>query len=77
MCAALLATRSGDPRRAATLHGTADAIFEALGTRPVAVEARLRETDLARLRETLGDTAFGLAYNAGRRPEADDELAVA
>jgi predicted ATPase len=59
---ALLASRGGDARTAACLHGSADAIHERLGTIAVGLEARLREADLARLRETLGDAAFETAY---------------
>jgi predicted ATPase/DNA-binding SARP family transcriptional activator len=70
---ALLATCAGDTRRAAALHATADAIFEKLGTHAEAVEARLREADIARLRATLGDSEFELAYNAGRTREATSD----
>ena len=51
---ALLASRSGDARAAADLHGIADAIHEKLGTAARGLEARLREADIATLREALG-----------------------
>jgi predicted ATPase/DNA-binding SARP family transcriptional activator len=74
---ALLATRAGDTLRAASLHGAADATFEKLGTQAEAFEARLREADVARLRTTLGDREFELAYNAGRTAKVSDILAAA
>jgi hypothetical protein len=55
---ALLANRSGDAQAAASLHGLADALHEKLGTVADGVEARLRDADIARLREALGDEAF-------------------
>jgi predicted ATPase/DNA-binding SARP family transcriptional activator len=73
---ALLATRAGATRRAAALHATADAIFEKLGTQADAVEAELREADIARLRATLGDSDFELTYNAGRTTEVTDKPVV-
>jgi predicted ATPase/DNA-binding SARP family transcriptional activator len=66
---ALVASRAGDARTAATLHGSADALHDMLGTRLDSLESRLRDTDLARLRASLGDTAFETAYNAGHTPE--------
>jgi tetratricopeptide (TPR) repeat protein len=66
---ALLATRAADTRQAAALHGAADATFESLGSHAEAFEARLRTADIADLRATLGDGAFELVYNAGRRTE--------
>jgi hypothetical protein len=63
---ALVASRAGDAQTAATLHGAADAAHGKLGTRLDSLESRLRDTDLARLRATLGDTAFQTAYNAGQ-----------
>jgi hypothetical protein len=66
---ALVASRAGDAQTAATLHGAADAAHGKLGTRFDTLESRLRDTDLMRLRATLGDTAFETAYNAGLRPE--------
>src|SRR5262249_15810938 len=67
---ALLTARAGDASGAATLHGTADAINEQLGSRFVAVESRLRDVDIAALRTRLGDSAFERAYTAGRTKQA-------
>jgi tetratricopeptide (TPR) repeat protein len=66
---ALVASRAGDAQTAATLHGAADAIHDKLGTSFDSLEAQLRDTDLARVRASLGDTAFQTAYDAGRAPE--------
>jgi hypothetical protein len=66
---ALLASRAGDPQTAARLHGIADSIHEKLGTTTQNLEARLRETDIAKLRETLGDAAFETAYTQVRAAE--------
>jgi predicted ATPase/DNA-binding SARP family transcriptional activator len=66
---ALMASRNGDARAAATLHGAADAIQEKLGTRFDSLEARLREADITQLRATLGARAFQGAYDAGHTAE--------
>ena len=62
---ALVASRAGDTRTAAMLHGAADAIHERLGARFDSLESRLRETDLSRVRAALGDAAFQRDYDAG------------
>jgi hypothetical protein len=67
---ALVASRSGEPRAAARLHGAADGINARLGTRFDSLESRLRAADLLRLRATLGVTAFRAAYNAGYASDA-------
>jgi predicted ATPase/DNA-binding SARP family transcriptional activator len=74
---ALLTARAGDASGAATLHGTADAINEQLGSRFVAVESRLRDLDIAALRTRLGDSEFERAYTAGRKSRAGGEPALA
>jgi hypothetical protein len=66
---ALVASRSGDAQTAAALHGAADAVHDKLGTSFDSLESRLRDSDLARLRASLGDTAFRIAYNAGHAPD--------
>jgi hypothetical protein len=66
---ALIASRAGESRTAAKLHGTADAINDKLGTRFDSLEARLRDADLARLRAVLGDAAFQIAYDMGHAPD--------
>lgn len=62
---ALIAGRAGDAQAAARLHGAADAIHARLGTRLDSLESRLRAAALARLRATLGVSAFQAAYDAG------------
>ncbi|MDQ1426961.1 MAG: hypothetical protein QOK39_437, partial [Acidimicrobiaceae bacterium] len=71
------ATLTGHSQRAATLHGAFDALFEQLGAGIEALEARLREADHARLRALLGDSAFDIAYSAGRALPLDHVLALA
>jgi hypothetical protein len=66
---ALIASRAGDPQTAATLHGTADAIHNHLGTRFDSLESELRDADLARVRTALGPGPFETAYNAGQASE--------
>jgi hypothetical protein len=66
---ALVASRAGEAQTAAALHGAADAVHDKLGTSFDSLESRLRDSDLARLRASLGDTAFRIAYNAGHAPE--------
>ena len=74
---ALIAARAGHATCAATLHGTADAIHKRLGTQFVAVEARLRDADIAALRARLGDAAFQRAYDAGLTTDPSAEPALA
>jgi hypothetical protein len=66
---ALLASRSGEFQAAARLHGIADAIHEMFGTVTVGLEARLRDADIARLREALTQAAFETAYTEGHVPQ--------
>jgi predicted ATPase/DNA-binding SARP family transcriptional activator len=74
---ALVASRAGDARTAARLHGAADAIHDKLGTSFDSLESRLRDADLIRLRAALGDTAFETAYNAGHAPDISAAAASA
>jgi predicted ATPase/DNA-binding SARP family transcriptional activator len=66
---ALVASRAGDARAAATLHGAADAVHAKLGTRFDSLESRLRDADVMYLRGELGTAAFQSAYNAGYASE--------
>ena len=74
---ALVASRAGESQRAASLHGTADAIHEQLATRVQGIESRLRAADIARLRAELGDAVFEAAYRAGQSPGASRAAAPA
>ena len=71
---ALAAGADGDPTVAATLHGIAD---EHAGRAFQAIEAGLRDRDHARLRATLGDAAFEVAYARGRTLSQADAIALA
>jgi predicted ATPase/class 3 adenylate cyclase/DNA-binding CsgD family transcriptional regulator/tetratricopeptide (TPR) repeat protein len=71
---ALAAGADGDPTVAATLHGVAD---EHAGRAFQAMEAGLRDRDHARLRATLGDAAFEVAYRHGRTLSQADAIALA
>ena len=71
---ALAAGADGDPTVAATLHGAAD---EHAGRAFQAIEAGLRDRDHARLRATLGDAAFEVAYARGRTLSQADAVALA
>jgi predicted ATPase/DNA-binding SARP family transcriptional activator len=74
---ALIASRAGDAQTAATLHGAADAIRDKLGARFDSLESTLRDADHARLRATLGDTAFQTAYDVGRAPDIPPQIPAA
>jgi predicted ATPase/DNA-binding CsgD family transcriptional regulator len=63
---ALATGADSDPAVAATLHGIADERYERAGRVFESIEADLRDRDHARLRATLGDSAFEAAYQRGR-----------
>jgi hypothetical protein len=67
--AACCAAWQGDHLRAARLHGSAGADLSATlavgGISWSDTEQRLREQELGRLRELMGDEAFDAAYRAG------------
>jgi predicted ATPase/DNA-binding SARP family transcriptional activator len=74
---ALIASRTGDARAAAKLHGAADAIHARLGTRFDSLESRLRAADLSRLRGALGGSAFQAAYDAGHASDVPTAVIAA
>jgi predicted ATPase/class 3 adenylate cyclase/DNA-binding CsgD family transcriptional regulator len=74
---ALAAGADGDLSVAATLHGVADGHCEQAGRVFASIEADLRDRDHARLRATLGDTAFEAAYRRGRALSQADAIALA
>ena len=74
---ALAAGADRDPAAAATLHGVADEQRELGGRAFQALEAGLRDRDHARLRATLGKTAFEAAYARGRTLSQADAIALA
>ena len=63
---AVAASLSGDPIKSSTLHGAADAIVEDCGVPFEPLQCRLRDDDRARLRASIGDTAFDTEYQRGR-----------
>ena len=74
---ALAAGADSDPAAAATLHGVVDEQRELGGRAFQALEAGLRDRDHARLRATLGETAFEAAYARGRTLSQADAIALA
>jgi hypothetical protein len=70
---AMVASRAGDFERAASLHGVFDAREVSLDD----LERRLRDADVQRLRQALGDAAFDAAYQVGRNLASDDALILA
>ncbi|MEA2685680.1 MAG: hypothetical protein QOE93_875, partial [Actinomycetota bacterium] len=78
---AAVAARAGESVRAATLHGAFDELyFGQLGQPPEALEAMeagVRDADLARLRTTLGPAPFESAHRDGRDLPLDQAIALA
>jgi predicted ATPase/class 3 adenylate cyclase len=67
----------GDWRRAAGLHGTAQAFYDELGSPWQHPEDRYREASIAAARRRLGDTQFDQAYGYGLALSFDDAIALA
>ena len=67
----------GDWRRAAGLHGTAQAFFDQLGGPWQDPEGRYREDSIAVVRRRLGDVQFDQAYAHGLALSFDDAIALA
>jgi hypothetical protein len=74
---ALCASAGADLERAAVLHGAADALLGGIDEAWQPLEADLREQDQHRLRESLGDEAFGSAYHTGTCLTKTDAVALA
>jgi predicted ATPase/class 3 adenylate cyclase/DNA-binding CsgD family transcriptional regulator len=74
---ALSVGADGDAAVAAALHGIADEHYAQAGRGFEAIEAGLRDRDHARLRDTLGDSAFDAAYTRGRTLSQADAIALA
>jgi predicted ATPase/class 3 adenylate cyclase len=72
------ATSADDPRRAAKLHGAADALFETLGEALDPDLLNFRNGDHRQLRRIMGDTAFEADYRSGRNlaPQSVIDLAM-
>ena len=73
----LCATVADDPRRAARLHGAADALFERLGEALDPDLLELRTSDHGQLRRTMGDSAFETDYQAGRNLTSQSAIDLA
>jgi predicted ATPase/class 3 adenylate cyclase/Tfp pilus assembly protein PilF len=71
---ACLAADQGDWRRAATLHGVAQAFLDRAGEPCQDLEARYRNQSLAQVRAHLGDEQFDRAYAQGMKLSVDDAL---
>ena len=74
---ACLATDLGDWRRAAELHGAAQAILDRTGGRWQEGEARYRRDSLGQLRARLGDEQFERAYAQGMALSLEEAIDLA
>lgn len=72
-----LATSRQEPKRAATIHGAADALLDQYGENFERLEADLYAVNHTYLRAQLGDFAYDAAYQAGRKLSRDDAIALA
>ena len=69
-----IALTAQNAETAATLHGAADALIERREDPRVSVEERVRGIDQTRLRQTLGETGFQTAYQAGAQLSTTDAI---
>jgi len=74
---ALAAGADADPAVAAALHGAADHQYEQAGQAFDVKESKMRTSDHARLRDTLGEATFDAAYQHGRTLSQADAMALA
>jgi hypothetical protein len=74
-CYANLALEADDPRRAASLFGTAEALREHLGARLLASEKILNDASLTRLQKMLPAPVLQKEWEAGRLLSAWDAIA--
>jgi predicted ATPase/class 3 adenylate cyclase/DNA-binding NarL/FixJ family response regulator len=74
---ALAAGADAEPAVAATLHGAADHQYEQARQAFDAKESKMRTSDHARLRDSLGEAAFNAAYARGRTLSQADAIAMA
>ncbi|HXZ73298.1 MAG TPA: tetratricopeptide repeat protein, partial [Streptosporangiaceae bacterium] len=71
---ACLAADAGDWRRAAVLHGVAQAFLDPTGQPWEELEARYRQDSLAEVRARLGQEQFEPAYSMGMALSPDEAL---
>jgi hypothetical protein len=74
---ACLAADKGDWRRAAVLHGVAQAFLDPTGQPWEKLEARYRQDSLAQVRARLGQEQFEPAYSMGMALSPDEALDLA
>jgi predicted ATPase/class 3 adenylate cyclase len=74
---ACLAADAGDWRRAAVLHGVAQAFLDPTGQPWEELEARYRQDSLAQVRARLGQEQFEPAYSMGMALSPDEALDLA
>jgi hypothetical protein len=74
---ACLAADQGDWRRAATLHGVAQAFLDRTGEPWQDLEARYRNQSMADVRAHLGDEQFDRAYAQGTKLSVAEALQCA
>jgi hypothetical protein len=74
---ACLAADAGDWRRAAVLHGVAQAFLDPTGQPWEELEARYRQDSLAQVRARLGQEQFEPAYSSGMALSFGDALDLA
>ena len=74
---ALAAGVDAEPAVAVILHGAADRQYEQAGQAFDAKESKMRISNHARLRDTLGEAAFDTAYQRGRTLSQADAIAFA
>ena len=65
------------PQDSALLHGAADALLADIGWQLAPTDARIRETDHARVRAVLGDETFAAIYAQGRALTRSEIIALA
>ncbi len=74
---ACMAADLGDPRRAAKLHGVAQAFLDRIGELWQEPEESYRRDSIGQIRARLGDDRFELAYGEGRTLSFDDAVDAA
>ena len=74
---AALATKQGEPERAAHLAGAADALRKSISLELVPVDRLFRDRYVAELRATLGDEAFSAVVGQGRMLRMKEAIALA
>ena len=74
---AAMSVERGDLQRAACLAGAAEELREVIGFKREPAETRFRDAFLTRLRQTLSEPTFLIAYEQGRKLKLDEAIALA